>query len=141
MILIHRSTTLLFTTLCSNVVQLVAGERMNKLNSIVISLFRRWRGYARTEATEFELIVASVFMSGFVIQSGALMYHLQVQTLLDMFWVQNSKGNMPSNFCNLKLQEGWTLIDSMYYTFITLSTIGFGDFVALQNESKDLQVT
>ena len=47
---------------------------------------------------------------------------------------------MPSNFCNLKLQEGWTLIDSMYYTFITLSTIGFGDFVALQNESKDLQV-
>ena len=34
---------------------------MNKLNSIVISLFRRWRGYARTEATEFELIVASVF--------------------------------------------------------------------------------
>ena len=61
-------------------VQLVSGERMNKLNSIVISLFRRWRGYARTEATEFELIVASVFMSGFVIQSGALMYHLQVST-------------------------------------------------------------
>ena len=38
------------------------------------------------------------------------------------------------------LQEGWSLIDSLYYTFITLSTIGFGDFVALQNESKDLQV-
>lgn len=40
----------------------------------------------------------------------------------------------------LQLQEGWSLIDSLYYTFITLSTIGFGDFVALQNESKDLQV-
>ena len=40
----------------------------------------------------------------------------------------------------IKLQEGWSLVDSMYYTFITLSTIGFGDFVALQNESKDLQV-
>ena len=53
---------------------------MNKLNSIVISLFRKWRGYARTEATEFELIVASVIMSGFVIHSGALMYHLQVKT-------------------------------------------------------------
>jgi len=88
------------------------GERMNKLNSIVISLFRRWRGWPRTEATEFELIVASVVMSGFVIHSGALMFHLQ---------------------------EGWSLIDSLYYTFITLSTIGFGDFVALQNESKDLQ--
>ena len=55
---------------------------MNKLNSIVISLFRKWRGYARTEATEFELIVASVIMSGFVIHSGALMYHLQVKTVM-----------------------------------------------------------
>ena len=50
-----------------------------------------------------------------------------------------------SSFANgfnekIKLQEGWSLVDSMYYTFITLSTIGFGDFVALQNESKDLQV-
>jgi hypothetical protein len=30
-------------------------------------------------------------------------------------------------------QEGWTFFDSVYYSFITLSTIGFGDFVALQN--------
>ena len=51
---------------------------MNKLIAVLISLFRRWRGYVRTEATEFELIVASVFMSGFVIQSGALMYYFQV---------------------------------------------------------------
>ena len=35
-------------------------------------------------------------------------------------------------------QEGWSFFDSMYYTFITLSTIGFGDFVALQND-KALQ--
>ena len=59
---------------------------MNKLNSIVISLFRRWRGWPRTEATEFELIVASVVMSGFVIHSGALMFHLQVQTLSDTIY-------------------------------------------------------
>ena len=26
--------------------------------------------------------------------------------------------------------EGWNYIDSFYYAFITLSTIGFGDFVA-----------
>ena len=63
----------------------MAGERMNKLNSIVISLFRKWRGYARTEATEFELIVASVIMSGFVIHSGALMYHLQVKAVNWLF--------------------------------------------------------
>jgi hypothetical protein len=44
--------------------------------------------------------------STFVITSGAIMYHTQ---------------------------EGWTFFDSVYYSFITLSTIGFGDFVALQN--------
>jgi hypothetical protein len=26
--------------------------------------------------------------------------------------------------------EGWTFVESLYYAFVTLSTIGFGDFVA-----------
>ena len=29
-----------------------------------------------------------------------------------------------------QLQEGWTFSQAIYYCFITLSTIGFGDFVA-----------
>ncbi|XP_032356667.1 potassium channel subfamily K member 17 [Etheostoma spectabile] len=32
-----------------------------------------------------------------------------------------------------QLQEGWTLSQAIYYCFITLSTIGFGDFVADSN--------
>ena len=37
-------------------------------------------------------------------------------------------------------QEGWSFFDSLYYSFITLSTIGFGDYVALQSD-KALHVS
>ncbi|KAI4804525.1 hypothetical protein KUCAC02_026151 [Chaenocephalus aceratus] len=35
-----------------------------------------------------------------------------------------------------QLQEGWTFSQAIYYCFITLSTIGFGDFVADSNPDK-----
>lgn len=87
------------------------GERMNKAFSVVIKKTKELCGCSKTEATEFDLILSSLVTSGIVVTCGALLYHTQ---------------------------EGWSFFDSMYYTFITLSTIGFGDFVALQN-NKVLQ--
>ncbi len=82
---------------------------MNKFYSVIIKKVRTWLGHHRNDATEFDLIVASGITSSIVVWSGAIMYHTQ---------------------------EGWSFFDSFYYTFITLSTIGFGDFVALQGHSQ-----
>ena len=89
------------------------GERMNKAFSIIISSYRKWRGYKRVEVSEFDLIVASGLTSGLVVTLGAVLYHTQ---------------------------EGWSYFESLYYCFITLSTIGFGDYVALQS-GKALEVS
>ena len=32
--------------------------------------------------------------------------------------------------------EGWSYLDSIYYCVITLTTVGFGDFVALQRPQQ-----
>ena len=82
------------------------GERMNKFFSVVIKRVRGWAGCSRTEPNEFDLILASTLSAGVVMSCGATMYHYQ---------------------------EGWSPLDSFYYSFITLSTIGFGDYVALQS--------
>jgi hypothetical protein len=33
---------------------------------------------------------------------------------------------------NFLLSTGWSYFNAIYYCFVTLTTIGFGDFVALQ---------
>ena len=85
------------------------GERMNKLFGIIIKKIRQLRGFSHVEVTESDLILASGIMSSIVIAFGAVLYHTQ---------------------------EGWSFFDSLYYCFVSLSTIGFGDYVALQNESS-----
>ena len=51
--------------------------------------------------------------------------------LLVMFIIPSSV------FCSL---EGWNIIDSVYYCFVTLSTIGFGDYVAGWYYSAQLEL-
>ena len=89
------------------------GERMNKFFSVIVRKVRGWLGCARVDANEIDLIIASGTTSFMLISSGATLYHYM---------------------------ENWSLFDSFYYSFITLSTIGFGDFVALQ-EGNSLTVS
>lgn len=81
------------------------GERMNKASSVLIRRLRTWLGCKHTDASETDLLLASSAMSLVSIICGAFLYHTQ---------------------------EGWSYFDSFYYCYITLTTIGFGDFVALQ---------
>ncbi|XP_072152496.1 two pore potassium channel protein sup-9 [Bemisia tabaci] len=61
-----------------------------------------------TEATEINLICVVTILSSLIITGGAAIF---------------------------SRYEGWTYFDSVYYCFITLTTIGFGDMVALQKDN------
>ena len=62
-------------------------------------------GLINTDATDVNQLMVTGTLSSIVMSAGAAVF---------------------SNY------EGWSYVDSFYYCFITLTTIGFGDFVALQ---------
>ena len=80
---------------------------MNKGSSVLIQRLRTWLGARQKEATEADLLLSSLFFSMISIAGGTALY---------------------------SSQEGWSYFESYYYCFITLTTIGFGDFVALQQD-------
>ncbi|CAL4116285.1 unnamed protein product, partial [Meganyctiphanes norvegica] len=84
------------------------GERLNKFTSIVIKKIKKTIGIANTDATDVNQLFVTGTLSSMIIAIGAAVF---------------------SHY------EGWSYIDSYYYCFITLTTIGFGDFVALQKDS------
>ncbi|GMT13845.1 hypothetical protein PFISCL1PPCAC_5142 [Pristionchus fissidentatus] len=80
------------------------GERMNTMAARVLRLVKRWAG-KDDRVTHIDLILISGGWGGSLIVLGAFAFHRY---------------------------EGWSYFDSVYYCFTTLTTIGFGDFVALQ---------
>ncbi|XP_070156905.1 two pore potassium channel protein sup-9 isoform X2 [Polyergus mexicanus] len=83
------------------------GERLNKFASVVIRRAKTYLRCEKTEATEMNLMLATGLLSSIIITTGAAVF---------------------------SRYEGWNYFDSFYYCFVTLTTIGFGDYVALQND-------
>ncbi|KAL4712442.1 hypothetical protein ACJJTC_007458 [Scirpophaga incertulas] len=84
------------------------GERVNRLSSVIIKSIKKALNCDQTNATEVDLICVVTTLSSLTIAGGAGAF---------------------SSF------EGWSYFDSVYYCFITLTTIGFGDMVALQRDN------
>ena len=84
------------------------GERLNNFSSFVIRNVKRVLKYDNVEASETNLILVVTAITTITISGGAAAF---------------SK------------YEGWTYFDSIYYCFVTLTTIGFGDMVALQQDN------
>lgn len=73
------------------------GERLNKFSSVVIRQVKRGLGCRHIEATETNLIFVVSFLSTLTIAGGAAAF---------------------------SAYENWPYFDSVYYCFVTLTTIG-----------------
>uniref|UniRef100_H3BVQ4 Potassium channel subfamily K member n=1 Tax=Tetraodon nigroviridis TaxID=99883 RepID=H3BVQ4_TETNG len=83
------------------------GERINTCVRYLLHRLKRCLGMRRTEVSMVNMLIFGFISCMSTLCIGALAF---------------------SHF------EGWSFFHAYYYCFITLTTIGFGDYVALQNE-------
>ncbi|CAF4335881.1 unnamed protein product, partial [Adineta steineri] len=86
-----------------------AGERLNAIISFVLSRIKRLLGFRYHKVSGFELIAVEFGMTTMLVLGGSFV------------------------FCK---QEKWSYFESIYYSFVTFWTIGFGDFVPLANMQR-----
>eukprot|EP00090_Calanus_glacialis_P004965 TRINITY_DN13777_c0_g1_i1.p1 TRINITY_DN13777_c0_g1~~TRINITY_DN13777_c0_g1_i1.p1 ORF type:complete len:451 (-),score=79.27 TRINITY_DN13777_c0_g1_i1:48-1400(-) len=84
------------------------GERLNRFSSFIIDRIRRSVNARQEETTEVDLILVVMFLSVIIWTTGATVF---------------------------SYYERWEFFDALYYCFATLTTIGFGDLVALQQDN------
>ncbi|CAF0824817.1 unnamed protein product [Adineta ricciae] len=85
------------------------GERLNAIISFILSRIKHLLRLRRHKVSSFELIAVEFGMTTMLILGGSFI------------------------FCK---QEKWTYFESIYYSFVTFWTIGFGDFVPLANMQR-----
>ncbi|XP_067937214.1 potassium channel subfamily K member 15-like [Watersipora subatra] len=86
------------------------GERFNILLAYLIGAAKRCLHLRNTKVGEFESAIVGGVLCGVVLTGGAAAFQ--------------------------KLEQ-WSYVESFYFCFITMSTIGFGDYVALQNDTTE----
>ena len=86
-----------------------AGERLNSLLSYILSKIKQLLRMKQTKATDGQLLIMESLLSILILLIGS---------------------------CIFSKYEDWSFFDSFYYGFITLTTIGFGDYVVLVSTNR-----
>ena len=90
------------------------GDKLNFFAAYCIQMVKKCSRVKNTEVNQFEKVVVAGLLAVFTVTVGAAMF---------------------SHY------EGWTYFNSIYFCVITLTTIGFGDYVALQQDKNNLSNT